>query len=246
MTKIIGTLRHARTGTRRWTAMGASAACLAAALTALPAQAQSDTDAAAEDASDNDIIVTATKRGDGERLQDVPIAITAFAKDELDRSEFRGLESIGNVAPNVQLNPIGTVKGTANFTIRGLGTNSSIPSLDPTAHDLGDLLANAVDCNALGQSIADALGFGGAAIYAGACTLGLDAAANAIYDQITGIDSSALEFDMSGVSATVDADGDYDVDRLENGVWTGTLGYSGTTAPLANATYNGTKVEVPQ
>ena len=132
MTKIIGTLRHARTGTRRWTAMGASATCLAAALIALPAQAQSDTDAAAEDASDNDIIVTATKRGDGERLQDVPIAITAFAKAELDRSEFRGLESIGNVAPNVQLNPIGTVKGTANFTIRGLGTNSSIPSLDPT------------------------------------------------------------------------------------------------------------------
>lgn len=121
-----------------------------------------------------------------------------------------------------------------------------IPALDPNAHDLGDLLANAVDCNALGQSIADALGFGGAAIYAGACTLGLDAAANAMYAQIAGIDSSALEFDMSGVSATVDADGDYNIDRLENGVWTGTLGYSGTTAPLANATYNGTKVTVPQ
>lgn len=121
-----------------------------------------------------------------------------------------------------------------------------IPALDPNAHNLNDLLAGVVDCGALGQEIADALGFGGAAIYAGACTLGLDAAANAMYDQIAGIDSSALEFDMSGVSATVDADGDYAVDRLENGVWTGTLGYAGTTAPLANATYNATKVAVPQ
>lgn len=121
-----------------------------------------------------------------------------------------------------------------------------IPSLDPNAHDLNQLLAGVVDCAALGQQIADALGFGGAAIYAGACTLGLDAAADAMYDQIAGIDSSALEFDMSGISATVDLDGDYNVDRLENGVWTGTLGYSGTTAPLANATYNATKIAVPQ
>jgi hypothetical protein len=121
-----------------------------------------------------------------------------------------------------------------------------IPAIDPTASDLGGLLNNMVDCQALGQTIADAVGFGGASIYATACTLGLDAAADAIYDQIAGIDSSALDFDMSGISATVDADGDYDVDRLENGVWTGTLGYSGTTAPLVNATYNAVKVETPQ
>ncbi len=121
-----------------------------------------------------------------------------------------------------------------------------IPAIDPDAHDLNGLLAGIVDCGALGQQIADALGFGGAAIYAGACTLGLDAAANAMYDQIAGIDSSALDFDMAGISATVDADGDYDVDRLENGVWTGTLGYAGTTAPLANATYNAVKIEVAQ
>ena len=121
-----------------------------------------------------------------------------------------------------------------------------IPALDPNAHNLNQLLAGMVDCGALGQQIADALGFGGAAIYAGACTLGLDAAADAMYAQIANIDSSALDFDMSGASATVDLDGDYDVDRLENGVWTGTLGYAGTAAPLANATYNATKIEVPQ
>jgi len=35
-------------------------------------------------------------------------------------------------APNVSLDEIGTSRGTANFSIRGLGVNSSIPSIDPT------------------------------------------------------------------------------------------------------------------
>jgi len=121
-----------------------------------------------------------------------------------------------------------------------------IPAIDPAAHDLDQLLAGLVDCQALGQQIADSLGFGGAAIYAGACTLGLNAAADALYDQIAGLDAAALDFDRTGISATIDADADYDVDRLENGVWTGQLGYGGTAAPLANATYNGVEIDTPQ
>jgi len=121
-----------------------------------------------------------------------------------------------------------------------------IPAIDPSAQDLGDLLAGVVDCAAVGQAVADALGFGGSAIYAGACTLGLDAAAAAMYDQIAGIDGSALEFDIQGISNTVDANTDYKVDRLENGVWSGTLGYAGTVAPLGTATYNGVRIEQPQ
>ena len=34
--------------------------------------------------------------------------------------------------PNVGLDEIGTARRTANFSIRGLGVNSSIPSIDPT------------------------------------------------------------------------------------------------------------------
>jgi iron complex outermembrane receptor protein len=34
--------------------------------------------------------------------------------------------------PNVALDDIGTFRGSANFSIRGLGINSSIPSIDPT------------------------------------------------------------------------------------------------------------------
>src|SRR3546814_14167023 len=34
--------------------------------------------------------------------------------------------------PNVALDDNGTSKGYANFSIRGIGVNSSIPSIDPT------------------------------------------------------------------------------------------------------------------
>ena len=42
------------------------------------------------------------------------------------------LKAIGFSAPSVQLEDVGTQRGYANFSIRGLGINSSIPSVDPT------------------------------------------------------------------------------------------------------------------
>jgi iron complex outermembrane receptor protein len=36
------------------------------------------------------------------------------------------------VMPNVQLESVGTFPGVQNFSIRGQGINSSIPSVDPT------------------------------------------------------------------------------------------------------------------
>jgi len=78
------------------------------------------------------IRVTATKRPDAEDVQDVPVAVTAFNSDTLDALNVRDLESLSFSAPNVSLDDIGTARGTANFSIRGLGVNSSIPSIDPT------------------------------------------------------------------------------------------------------------------
>ena len=51
--------------------------------------------------------------------------------DDLDARNVTDLSSLSYVAPNVQLDPIGTFKGVANFSIRGLGINSSIPSIEP-------------------------------------------------------------------------------------------------------------------
>ena len=80
----------------------------------------------------DEVIVTATKSNDVETVQDVAIAVTAFNDDTLDALNVRDLEGLSFSAPNVSLDDIGTTRGTANFSIRGLGVNSSIPSIDPT------------------------------------------------------------------------------------------------------------------
>lgn len=78
------------------------------------------------------VTVTATKKADVENVQSVPVAITAFNAETLEALQVRDVQSLSYSAPNIQLEDIGTARGTANFSIRGLGINSSIPSIDPT------------------------------------------------------------------------------------------------------------------
>lgn len=77
------------------------------------------------------VTVTATKKADVEDVQTVPVAMTAYNADTLDALNVTTLESLSYSAPNVSLDDVGTARGTANFAIRGLGVNSSIPSIDP-------------------------------------------------------------------------------------------------------------------
>ena len=77
-----------------------------------------------------EIIVTARKRE--ENAQEVPLAITAFNAEQIESLKIRDLMNMSVGMPNVALDDIGTFRGSANFSIRGLGINSSIPSIDPT------------------------------------------------------------------------------------------------------------------
>ena len=77
-----------------------------------------------------DILVTAQKRE--QLIQDVPLPVTAFDAEQLDALKVRDLGDLTVGIPNVGLDEIGTSRGTANFSSRGLGVNSSIPSIDPT------------------------------------------------------------------------------------------------------------------
>lgn len=77
-----------------------------------------------------EIVVTATKRGDA-RAQDLPMALNAFGARELQSLNVEDLQSLSYAMPNVQLEDIGTARGIANFSIRGVGVNSSIASVDP-------------------------------------------------------------------------------------------------------------------
>lgn len=79
-----------------------------------------------------EVITTARKKSAGEQVQDVPIAMTAFSGEQLDALQIRNIAELSFSMPNVQLDNVGTTRGTANFSIRGQGINSSIPSVDPT------------------------------------------------------------------------------------------------------------------
>ncbi len=106
----------------------ASAIALAAAMAAPGAAYAQSAVATLRDS----IVVTATKKANAENVQDVPLAITAYGADQLDALKVRDLQSLSYAIPNVSFDDIGTSRGVANFSIRGIGINSSIPSIDPT------------------------------------------------------------------------------------------------------------------
>ena len=132
--------------TSRGPAMSALSLSVMMALSCLPAKnasaqeasqasaAQStDAQSAQSDAKTLDAIVVtgATKRGP-QNVQDVAAAVTALGPEQLEELNFQNLQSLSYSMPNVQMDDIGTMPGYANFSIRGLGINSSIPSIDPT------------------------------------------------------------------------------------------------------------------
>jgi iron complex outermembrane receptor protein len=80
----------------------------------------------------DEIMVVAQKKGRAESLQEVPISITAFSGADLDARFMQNLTGLSYTVPNVQLEEVGTFPGVQNFSIRGQGINSSIPSVDPT------------------------------------------------------------------------------------------------------------------
>ncbi len=77
------------------------------------------------------VTVTTQKKSVAEDIQSVPIAVTALTSAQLDALNFRSLEDVGIISPNATLDRNGNSKSLANFTIRGVGSNSSIVSIEP-------------------------------------------------------------------------------------------------------------------
>lgn len=120
-----------------------------------------------------------------------------------------------------------------------------LPMIDPNATDLASFLQDEIDCNAVGEAVSDAIGIGSSSMYAGACTAGLKAAANLLYAQIDKIDSSPLTFQMSGAAKAGDTNNDGKADKISVGKWDGMISYAGTPAPMATATFTGTRMVTP-
>lgn len=93
---------------------------------ALPAMAQDVS--ASSGTSDGDIIVTARRRE--ERLVDVPIAVTSFSGDQLEKDGAIDITELAQRAPNVTLEPSRGTNSTLTAFIRGVGQQDPVSGFE--------------------------------------------------------------------------------------------------------------------
>jgi len=121
--------------------LATTAACL---MLPVAAKAADDTDAKATDAGE--IVVTARKVS--ERLQDVPISVTALSNEAL---WSRGAADVKDVLLTVPgLTYVGAQRGFSNYTIRGISTGAAAPTVgiyldDISLVTLGSGFAGSID-----------------------------------------------------------------------------------------------------
>jgi hypothetical protein len=94
------------------------------------------------------------------------------------------------------------------------------PSVDPFASSFAHLLANLIDCTAIGKAIADELPIGSASVYKAACEAGVAAGVSSITADIADMQA---ELFIKGAADLVDGNKDNKVERLANGEWEGEL-----------------------
>ncbi|GAA0386234.1 TonB-dependent receptor [Brevundimonas terrae] len=104
-----------------------------ATVLATPAMASTDAaqDTTQEQAAQvSDIVVTAQRRE--QRLQEVPLAVSAFSMESLQDSKVESLTSLDGKIPNVVLAPVGAYPFASAFFIRGLGFADVESSFEPS------------------------------------------------------------------------------------------------------------------
>ena len=92
--------------------------------------------AAEENIASTDIVVTAQRRA--ERLQEVPLAVTAMTSDDIKLRQINNTLDLVNYVPNL-IGHNNTALGTANtYSLRGLANTESISTFDPPVGPTGD------------------------------------------------------------------------------------------------------------
>ncbi len=75
-----------------------------------------------------EIVVTATRRE--ESIQDIPIAVSAFSGDDLERRGVQDLYGLQEVAPSVAIYSSNSTSNGGTIRIRGVGTTGNNPGLE--------------------------------------------------------------------------------------------------------------------
>jgi len=114
-------IQQVRTARAVWLATALGAGIAAAIPGVASAQATTQVD---------EIIVTATRRE--QRLQDVPVAVTAVSGEELAQSGVREVTDIQYLAPNVSFSSTNPTANGGGYQIRGVGTQSYLGGVEQT------------------------------------------------------------------------------------------------------------------
>lgn len=95
----------------------------AAAMTVLTVQAQTADEPGVDDGQLQEVVVTATRRE--QRLQDVPLAVSALSGDQLSAAGFQNLQDIQYQSSSVQF---GVSPNDSGFRLRGVGSAGGFTS----------------------------------------------------------------------------------------------------------------------
>lgn len=105
-----------------------------------------------EEVEGAEILVFGRLRGVGESVQKVPIAITALDSEMLRAANSIDIADLGSLAPNVQTPLVGNTAAFPNFSIRGIGVNTSLRSVDPAVNIIQDGMVIAFQAGALAST----------------------------------------------------------------------------------------------
>ncbi|MFN4295775.1 MAG: TonB-dependent receptor [Brevundimonas sp.] len=132
---------------RRLAGVSTAALAVTAGL-AGPALAQQTAQAQPGAVTLDEIIITAQRREQG--LQEVPIAVTAFSQEMLERTAATGLQDVAGKAPGVTMTQFNV--GEPQIFVRGVGTTSDSAASDPS-------IGVSIDEVSIGRAGASALAF---------------------------------------------------------------------------------------
>ena len=106
----------------------AAAASAFATFAGAPGEARAQA-AAPDESALEEVIVTARRRD--ERLQDVPISVTAFSGDQLEQRSVRMLDDLQTIAAGLKVEPQNNKPSTVQVTIRGQRMYGVLSAQDP-------------------------------------------------------------------------------------------------------------------
>ncbi len=111
----------------KWAAMLCGA--MLGVLMTEPAMAQERDAAQVDNSALQEVVVTAQRRGRAENVQNVPISISAYSAETLERLQIKNVEELSQFTPSLHVY-VESV-GSAFYTIRGLGRTTEDLSADP-------------------------------------------------------------------------------------------------------------------